>query len=114
MVHSPKTTTQFVGDRTKDQSFLCMLKFHKFMRCNEKSPVKLTETNIYNNSFNDYKCFVELGELFEVCMIYHFKVIFEMYYFRVYNNYYKAPSQQRIFRTRDMFYSPEGGQKLYY
>jgi hypothetical protein len=63
MVHKPKITSQFLGDRTKDQSFLCALKFHKFMRCNEKSPVKINEANIYNGTFNEYKCFEELEEL---------------------------------------------------
>ena len=114
MVHKPKVTSQFLGDRNKDQSFLCALKFHKFMRCNEKSPVKINEATIYNGSFNEYKCFEELEELFEVCMIYHFKVLFEMYYYRVYNNYFKPMSQQRIARTRDVVYGPEASQKLYY
>jgi hypothetical protein len=114
MVHKAKVTSQFLGDRTKDQSFLCALRFHKFMRCNERSPVKINEATVFNGSFQDYKCFEELEELFEVCIIYHFKVLFEMYYYRVYNNYFKPMSHQRQARVKDITYAPESGQKLYY
>ncbi len=114
MVFNPRLTSQFLGDRTKDQSFLCTLRFHKFMRCNEKSPVKLTEANLLNGTFYDYKCFEELEELFEVCITYHFKVLIEMYYFRVYNNYFKPISHTRISRPKDNFYKPEAATKLYY
>lgn len=114
MVHKPRVTSQFLGDRTKDQSFLCALRFHKFMRCNEKSPVKLTEATMVNGTYNDYKCYEEMEELFEVCITYHFKVLFEMYYFRVYNNYFKPVSHHRMTRQRDVFWQPENAKKLYY
>lgn len=113
-VFKPRLTSQFVGDRTKDGYFLCTLKFHKFMRCNEKSPVKLSEAHILNGTYSEYKCFEELQEMFEYCIQYQFKVLFEMYYFRVHNQYFKPMSQHRIFRQRDFFYSPESAKKLYY
>lgn len=94
-------------------TFLCMLKFHKFMRCNEKSTVKLTEANLVNGSFNNYKCFEELNELYDWCIIYHLNVLFEMYYYRVYNNYFKPISQHRIYRGKDHF-NNMGEPKLYY
>jgi hypothetical protein len=114
MVHKPKLTSQFLGDRTKDMSFLCNLKFNKFMRCNEKSPVKINEVSLVSGSVNEYRCYEELEELFEVCMFYHFKVLFEMYYYRVYNNYFKPISQQKIVRSRSKFWTAESSQKLYY
>lgn len=114
MVHKPRITSQFINDKTKDNSFLCMLKFHKFMRCNEKSPVKINEVSILDGSISDYKCYEELEELHEVCMIYHFKVLFEMYYFRVHNNYFKPMSHQRTHRSRSLYWNPESYQKLYY
>jgi hypothetical protein len=84
------------------------------MRCNEKSPVKISEATLFNGTFYDYKCYEELEELFEVCITYHFKLLFEMYYYRVFNNYFKPVSHQRMSRARDIFYTPEAGKRLYY
>lgn len=91
-----------------------MMKFHKFMTCNEKSEVKLTEANVLNGSWREYPCGEELGELNEICIIHHMKVLFEMHYFRVYNNYYKPISQQRVFRKPDMLFYPSKDIKLFY
>jgi hypothetical protein len=103
-----------MGDRTKDAQFLCVLKFHKFMRCNEKSPVKLTEANWSDGSIANYVCFEELEEMFQFCHIYHFKMLFELYYYRVYNNYLKPTSQQRMMKAPNKFHIPEKAIKQYY
>ena len=103
-----------VGDRSKDGTFLCMLKFHKFMRCNEKSPVKFSEVNFNTGGTGDYRCFEELNELFEFCIHYHMKILFEMYYYRVYTDHFHSMSNHRAMRKPDAFYTPEEGQKLYY
>lgn len=113
-IFRPLRTTNMVGDRSKDATFLCMFKFHKFMRCNEKSSIKMTEANLVNGNITDYRCFEELNELFDKCIHYHMKILFEMYYFRVYNDYFKPASQHRTSRKPDVFYTPEEGQKLYY
>jgi hypothetical protein len=84
------------------------------MTCNEKSETKLTEASIINGTWTHYDCIEELGELNEICVIHHLKVLFEMYYYRVYNNYYKPISQQRIYRRPDMTYHPTSAKKLYY
>lgn len=91
-----------------------MLKFHKFMTCNEKSSVKLSEANVLDGTWLEYECAEELGELNEVCIIHHLKVLFEMYYYRVHNDYYKPISQQRIYRRHDFTYHPTSAKKLYY
>ena len=91
-----------------------MLKFHKFMRCNEKSSIKLTEASLQNGTWNDYKCSEELLELNEHCIIYHLKILFEMYHYRVYNNYFKPISQQRVYRGIDHIYQPTATKRLYY
>jgi hypothetical protein len=91
-----------------------MLKFHKFMRCNEKSNVKLVEANVLNGTWNEYKCLQELEELHEICIIYHLKILFEMYHYRVYNNYFKPISQQRMYRGPDHYTTPLSSKKLYY
>lgn len=84
------------------------------MRCNEKSYVKLSEASFANGTYEQYPCYDDLKEMDEVCILFHWKFIMEMYYFRTYNNYYKPISQQRVARRRDMFYSPEASKKLYY
>lgn len=112
-VNQPLRTSIFLGDRSKDMTFLCMLKFHKFMRCNEKSTVKLTEANLMNGTYNDYKCYEELNELYDWCIMFHMKVLFEMYHYRVYNNYFKPISHHRIGRGKDIFHTP-GNPNLYY
>ena len=84
------------------------------MTCNEKSPVKLSEANVHNGTWLDYPCLDELNELNTVCIMYHMKVLFEMYYYRVFNDYYKPISNQRIFRGHDITYTPTSAKKLYY
>jgi len=84
------------------------------MTCNEKSTVKLSEASMINGTWTDYKCLDELNELNDVCIIYHLKVLFEMYYYRVYNNYYKPASSQRIYRPNDITYTTTSSKKLYY
>jgi len=103
-----------VGDRSKDGTFLCMFKFHKFMICKEKSPFKMTEANLIYGNISEYKCYEELNELFKSCINYHMKILFEMHYFRVYNDYFKPKSEHRRARKPDVFYTPEDAQKLYY
>ena len=38
-----------------------------------------------DENLENYECFEELKELDEHCINYHFKVMFELFYFRVYN-----------------------------
>ncbi len=91
-----------------------MFKFDKFIRCNEKSTVKMTEANLINGNITEYRCFEELKELYSDCIHYHMKVLFEMHYFRLYNDYFNPMSKQRTGRNPDVFYTPEETQKLYY
>jgi hypothetical protein len=90
------------------------MKFHKFMRCNEKSPVKLSEASLWNGTYSNYKCWEEMDELYDVCILYHMKILFEMYYFRSNNDYFKPISHNRIWRKHTVFYRPESAQRLYY
>ena len=92
----------------------CMLKFHKWMRCNEKSKVKLSEASLKNGSWNDYLCSDELNELQEVCIVYHYKLLFDMYHERLNEDFFKPVSQQRISRRPDLFHVPTASKKLYY
>jgi len=84
------------------------------MTCNEKSETKLSEASVIQGTWTNYDCMEELGELNEICIMYHLKVLFEMYYYRVHNDYYKPLSQQRIYRRHDTTYHPTSAKKLYY
>ena len=84
------------------------------MRCNEKSFVKLTEASIQNGTLEEYVCYEELYELFDVCSTRHFRYLIEMYYFRAYHNYIKPISHQRSHRRKDGYLKPEFSKKLYY
>jgi len=113
--NTPRKTSQFLGDWGKETTLLCMIKFHKWMRCNEKSEYKLSSVNTNNpENFYKYDCFEELKELNEHCINYHFKVMFEMYYFRVYNDSMKNSSQHKVFRLQDIAKRPTSSRVLYY
>lgn len=86
-----RRTSTFNWDQSKDMTPLCMLKFFKFMRCNERSEVKLG--TITNNTapelFMKYDCFREMYEMNEHCIRYHYRIMFEMYWLRNQTNYRK-------------------------
>lgn len=111
--NTPRKTSQFLGDWGKETTLLCMLKFHKWMRCNEKSEIKLSSTGNVEN-YLKYDCFEELKELHEHCINYHFKIMFEMYYFKVSNDTMKYPSNTRILRLQDIARKPTNSRVLYY
>ena len=112
--NTPRKTTQFVGDWSKDTTFLCMIKFFKWMRCNEKSDYKLSSNALKEENFMKYDCYEELRELDEHCIAYHFKVMFEMYYLRIMTDFVKYPSSQRITRLQDQSRRPTNSRNLYY
>jgi len=112
--NTPRKTTQFVGDWGKDTTFLCMVKFFKWMKCNEKSDYKLSSNALSHENYMKYDCYEELRELDEHCIAYHFKVMFEMYYLRLMTDFIKYPSQQRINRFQDINRRPVNARNLYY
>lgn len=112
--NKPRRTSQYLGDWSKEMTLLCMIKFFNWMRCNEKSEYKLTTTGVNDENFIKYECFEELNELKEFCINYHFRIMFECYYFRYFNDDLKFPSTQRIFRVPTYDRKPINAKKLYY
>lgn len=114
--NTPRKTSHFLGDSSKEMTLLCMIKFFKWMRCNQKSEIKLSTVN--NNSENPlflkYDCYRELKELEENCIRYHFKVMFELYYFRVHTDYKKWNSDFGLNRLHDVSRRPGNSRTLYY
>ena len=66
------------------------------MMCNEKSPVKLDEANLYNKGFWEYPCYSEIDGIFEVCGGDLFEPLFELYRVRLMSGNYKPPKYSRI------------------
>ena len=60
MVQSPTSISRFVADKEGDSWYMCFMSFQKFMLCNDRSPVKLDEANLYNKGFWEYPCFDEI------------------------------------------------------
>jgi len=111
----PSRTSNFLGDFSKEMTTLCMLKFFKWMRCNQKSQIKLSTLNYNDEQYAlQYDCYKELSELKDHCIIYHFKVMMELYYFRVNADERKWTSQQGIARTHHETRRPGQSRVLYY
>lgn len=108
-----RKTSQFLGDWGKETTMLCMIKFHKWMRCNEKSEYKLKNPAGIEN-YMKYDCYEELVELHEHCISYHFKIMFEYYYFRVFNDQMKFPNQHASGRFSELNRRPVNARILYY
>lgn len=82
---TPDSFSHFVADKEGDAWYMCFISFNKFMVCNEKSPVKLDEVNMYNHGFFEYECYEEFGKLFETCGSDLFEPLWEMYKVRLLN-----------------------------
>lgn len=66
------------------------------MICNERSPIKIDEANLTNNSFWEYPCYDEVEHLFEYCGPDLFEPLFEIYKVRIMSGYMKPPQYSRI------------------
>lgn len=66
------------------------------MMCNERSPVKLDEANLYNKGFWEYPCFDEVEHLFETCGADLFEPLFEVYKVRLMSGNTKPQSYARL------------------
>ena len=91
----------------------CVLKFNKWMRCNEKSEIKLSNASFVNGTWTKYDCIEELNELDEWCITYHFRVLFEQYFWKYTDDYGKFQSTRRM-NPNGQKYKPESTKKLYY
>ncbi len=114
MKNTPRKTSHFLGDWGKETTLLCMIKFFKWMRCNNKSQYKIGSNGFSDENYFKYECFEELNEMNEHCIIYHFKIMFEMYYYRIYNDHLKVYNQSKINRGHTLTRRPTNGRNLYY
>ncbi len=55
---------------------------NKWFICNDRSPIKLDEVNMFTNGFYDYPCFNELEKVMETCGGDMFEKIYDMFKYR--------------------------------
>ena len=96
MVQSPNNLSKFVADKEGDSWYLCFMSFQKFMLCNERSPVKLDECNLFNQGFWEYPCYDEVENMLEACGPDLFEPMFESYRVRLMSGTLKPPSYTRL------------------
>ena len=111
-----RRTSTFLGDSAKDMTVLCMLKFFKWMSCNDKSEYKIqmVNKNYAPELALKYDCYREIHEMHEHCIRYHFKVMFEMYYLRVNLDYYHFPNNISVQKVGTNTTRPSKARVLYY
>jgi hypothetical protein len=111
-----RRTSTFLGDQSKDMTTLCMIKFFKWMKCDEKSEVKMSliNRNEQPDLITKYDCFRELSELHEHCIRHHFKVLFDLYYLRAYSDYLKWPNNIVFQKFHTETNRPTKARVLYY
>ena len=83
VVQNATSLSRFVADKEGDSWYLCFLTFQKYMLCNERSPIKVDEVNLYNKSFWEYPCFGEVEQLLDHCGADLFEPMFEIYRVRL-------------------------------
>ena len=66
------------------------------MMCNERSPVKLDEANLYNKGFWEYPCYDEIERLLDICGGDLFEPLFEVYKVRLMSGTNKAQQFSRL------------------
>ena len=79
------------------------MSFQKFMLCNERSPVKVDEANLYNKGMWEYPCFDEVEGLLENCGPDLFEPLFEMYKVRLMGGTVKPPNYNRLQTHMDAY-----------
>lgn len=89
MVQRPTSISRFVADKEGDSWYMCFMSFQKFMLCNDRSPIKLDEANLYNKGFFEYPCFEEIEGIMDYCGADLFEPLFELYRTRLLSGHIK-------------------------
>lgn len=113
-VSSPMTFSGFLADKEGDSWYLCFLNFQKFMMCNERSPVKLDEANLYNKGFWEYPCYDEVEKLLDICGGDLFEPLFEVYKVRIMSGNAKPQNTSRLQTQVDAYGTLSDRKSLYF
>ena len=96
MVQTPTSISRFVADKEGDSWYMCFMSFQKFMLCNDRSPIKLDEANLYNKGFFEYPCFEEIEGIMDYCGADLFEPLFELYRTRLLSGHIKPQGYTRL------------------
>ena len=114
MLQNPTSLSKFIADKEGDSWYLCFMTFQKFMLCNERSPVKVDEANLYNHSFHDYACYDEIDHMLDVCGPDLFEPMFELYRVRLMSGKLKPQSFSRLQTHVDGYGTTSDRKVLHY
>ena len=84
------------------------------MLCNERSPVKVDEANLYNKGFWEYPCYDEVERLLEICGGDLFEPLFEVYKVRIMSGNTKPQNVSRLQTQVDAYGTLSDRKSLYY
>jgi hypothetical protein len=113
-IQNPSAMSKFVSDREGDSWYICFLAFQKYMICNERSPVKIDEANLYNRGFFDYPCFGPFEDILDHCGSDLFEPLFEMYKVRLMSSTQKTQGYTRLHTMVDGYGSFKDRKVLHY
>ena len=84
------------------------------MVCNERSPVKIDEANLYNKGFWEYPCYDEVDMVFDHCGPDLFEPMFEIYRVRLLSGNLKPQSYTRMQTHMDAYGTTSDRKVLHY
>lgn len=114
MVQTPTSISRFVADKEGDSWYMCFMSFQKFMLCNDRSPIKLDEANLYNKGFWEYPCFDEIEGIMDHCGADLFEPLFELYRSRLLSGTIKPQGYTRLQSQIDAYGTTSDRKVLHY
>ena len=114
MLQAPTSISRFVADKEGDSWYMCFMAFQKFMLCNDRSPVKLDEANLYNQGFFNYPCYDEIEQIMESCGADLFEPLFELYRTRLLSGTIKPQGYTRLQQGMDAYGTTSDRKVMHY
>ena len=114
MLQRPTQLSKFVADKEGDTWYICYLSFQKFMICNDRSPIKLDEANLFNRGFFNYPCYDEVEGILDACGGDLFEPMFELYRTRLLSGTIKTPGISRTQQHMDAYGQTRDRKVLHY
>ena len=114
MVQNPTSLSRFIGDKEGDSWYMCFMSFQKFILCNDRSPVKLDEANLYNKGFWEYPCYDEIENIMDHCGADLFEPLFELYRTRLLSGHIKPQGYSRLQTQMDAYGTTSDRKVLHY
>lgn len=90
------------------------MNFQKFMICNERSPIKMDESNLVTGTFWEYPCYDELENLMDNCGSDLMEPLFEIYRVRLLSQNLKPREYGRIHTNVDKYGTFSDRKVLHY